>query len=139
MSSLSEFSRQLDAFQRRVEKAALEKLKEAILAVVDEVVTRTPIDTSRARTNWQTIIGRPATAEIPFSMGSKGSTASQAYQIAMASAITATKSVKLGNRVYVSNAVHYIHVLNTGTSPQAGPNFVEHARDAAVVRIGGSP
>lgn len=139
MSSLAEFNRQLNAFQKRVEMAALEKLKQAILAVVDEVVSRTPIDTSRARTNWQTTIGSPAAAEVPFTMGTKGSTASQAYQQAMASATAAAKSIKLGNRAYVTNCVPYIRDLNDGTSRQAGPNFVENGVDAAIVRIGGTP
>jgi hypothetical protein len=135
MSSLAAFNRQLSAFGRQVEQAAVDKLKAAIVAVVDEVVNRTPIDTSRARTNWQTIIGGPATAEVPFVMGAAGSTASQAYQRAMASAEAATKAVRLGNRVWVSNCVPYIHELNKGTSQQAPPNFVDHAADAAKVRI----
>jgi len=136
MSSLAVFNRQLDAFNKKVEQVALDKIKAAIIAVVDEVVLRTPIDTSRARTNWQTIIGGPATAEVPFVMGSHGSTASQAYQRAMASATNAAKSVRLGNRVWVANCTPYIRKLNAGSSAQAPANFVEHAVDAAKVRIG---
>ena len=136
MSTLATFNRQLDAFGKKVEQSALDRFRAMITALADELVNRTPIDTSRARTNWQSTVGVPASAEVPFVEGSYGSTAAQARKIAMASAAAAAQSVRLGNKAYLTNCVPYIRTLNGGSSSQAPRNFVDHAVDAAKLRAG---
>lgn len=136
MSGLAEFARQLRAFKKTVVTEAEKKLRDVAMTLEEELVLRTPIDTSRARTNWQLTVGSPPSSEVPFTMGSRGSTASEAYSAAIAAATRNVAQAKLGKPVYVANCVHYITDLNSGTSRQAPQNFVEHAIDVAVLKAG---
>lgn len=133
--NLAAFNKQLADFQKKVEEAALEKFKDAITTVADEVATRTPIDTSRAKSNWQASVGSPATSEVPFAAGSRGSTESQALATVRASAEQAAAQAKLGDKAFVTNRVPYIRQLNAGSSAQAAPNFVEHSVDVAKQKL----
>lgn len=134
MSGLAEFSRQLRAFNKTVKDDAEKLIRTVALTLEEELVLRTPIDTSRARTNWQLTVGSKPSSEVPFTEGSRGSTASEAYTAAMNAAVKAAAEIKLGKPTYVSNCVHYIVDLNDGTSRQAPRNFVSHAVDVAKIK-----
>jgi hypothetical protein len=129
MSNLSQFAKQIRSFNRVVEKEAESLTQRVLLTVQDAVVTSTPIDTSRARTNWVPSIGEPATSEVPFVPGVAGSTAAEAHRIAMDAAKQIAGQIKLGNKVWLSNNVPYIRQLNAGSSQQAPAMFVEKAAE----------
>src|SRR4051794_13684420 len=112
MSSFSQFARQVRAFNKVVEKEAEGLTRRVMLTIQDAVVSSTPVDTSRAMTNWVPSIGAPVTTEVPFVAGSKGSTASEAHQLAMDAAKQIAGQIKLGNKVWLSNNVPYIRQLN---------------------------
>jgi|SRR3954463_5365564 hypothetical protein len=99
MTSFSQFARQLRAFNKVVEKEAESLTRRVLLTVQDAVVSATPVDTSRAMTNWVPTIGEPATSEVPFVPGVAGSTASEAHRIAMDAAKQIASQIKLGNKV----------------------------------------
>lgn len=127
MGSLAEFSRRINAFKKTIEEETEALIGRVLLAIQDSVVIATPIDTSRARSNWIPTIGTPAVAEVSFVMGAQGSTASEAYQRAMAAAQDVASKVKTGNKVWITNNVPYIRELNRGTSTQQAALFVERA------------
>jgi hypothetical protein len=105
-------------------------------AVADEVMQvleapppeGTPVDTSKALSNFQVGLGSPVDDVIgPIVPGEKGSTqaASSAAALAIAAEILAVK--KPGETIYISNALPYIRRLNDeGYSPQSD-HFVERA------------
>lgn len=127
MGNLAQFSRSLQAFNKKVETETEALIRRVLLAIQDSVVLNTPIDTSRARTNWVPTLDTPATAEVPFAMGAYGSTANEAYQRAMGAAKEVAGQVKIGRKVWITNCVPYIHLLNDGSSTQQSRLFVERA------------
>lgn len=98
------------------------------MKVVTEVVNRTPVDTGKARSNWQVTIGQPATGELPpYAPGShlgRNETANAAAAVASARSALATHGQ--GRTIYITNNVNYIEKLNHGWSQQAPANFVVH-------------
>lgn len=105
-----------------------DKLFRATALIVDSaVVIGTPVDTGRARSNWQVGAPGPVTSERgPYSPGAEGSTGGANAQAAIAQAkavIGATKE----KTIYISNNVKYMEFLNQGSSAQAPAGFVEAA------------
>lgn len=96
--------------------------------IVNELATKTPVDTSKAISNWQVTLNAPATAEINAHFeGSKGSTygASSAETIALCRMIL--KGKQPGQTIFITNNASYITELNMGTSMQAPAGFVQAA------------
>ena len=97
------------------------------LAVDQAVVLATPVDTGRARANWQAQIGSPARDVLDGE--DKGGNATLARN---ANIIRARRG---GGTIYISNNVAYIGVLNEGSSSQAPAGFVEMAVNAGINAI----
>ncbi len=102
------------------------------LGVVANLRKDTPRDTSWARSNWIGSVGLPAPAlSEPEGRPSAGDVASA--QAASAAGAAAIAGFKLDQgSVFATNNVPYIQALNSGTSKQAGPKFVERAVERAV-------
>lgn len=102
------------------------------------VVTETPVDTGRARSNWIAQIGSGASTPIEaYSPGEKQSTASQNTQAALDQAEGVIRGY-VGGRglsIHITNNVPYIQRLNDGYSAQAPANFVETAVMLAVSEV----
>lgn len=88
----------------------------------------TPVDTSKAVSNWQVSFEASSTVEREaYFPGSKKSTMSQSVNAARNAAILVLKKRKRHQTIYVSNAASYILDLNDGSSAQAPSNFIEQA------------
>ena len=84
-----------------------------ILECAKRVIFRTPVDTGRARGNWQISIGSPTTSE--FDEDEDG-------RVTIMGVRSDTKDVDAGQVVYLLNGVPYIIYLERGSSDQApGP------------------
>lgn len=128
MGTLANFASRLEKRIQPLAEVGNARAKAAALAILQDLLIVTPVDTSRAVSNWQIGVGnRPASEISPYFIGKKGSTAkqsaSEAYAIGRAK--IATKSV--GEILYISNLTDYIVKLNRGTSAQAPAGFVERA------------
>lgn len=101
-------------------------VKAAAFKVDQSVVTSTPVDTGRARSNWIASIGSPAGGTRgPFSPGSKlGKGESNNAQAAITAAKSVIESRRFRQAIFISNNVDYIAKLNNGSSKQAPKNFV---------------
>ena len=66
-----------------------------------------------------------------------GSTAGVSSYIAYMLGVVTNKRAKIGEIIYISNNVDYIHLLNMGYSAQAQPKFIEQAIDDAVNKAKG--
>lgn len=128
MGNLLDLAKSLEDKAAEIEKAASKAAIDAALAIVGNLAYATPVDTSKALSNWQVTLDNPATTYIgPHSPGFNGSTyrASAAETIARAKAVLTAK--KPGQPIYITNNAPYIVRLNDGYSGQAPAGFVERA------------
>ncbi len=149
-STLIEFGTEVTGeLKRRVSMGVANTMKMAVSRVMRRVVRDTPVDTGRARSNWQVGVGDLDLLDldpyVPYPKGSgmnKSETANAEATIAAGDSRLAgyTKGdILLGNAVTnPRDGEGYIGELNAGTaSPQAGPNFVELAILAGLEEIRG--
>jgi hypothetical protein len=104
------------------------------LEVHRQVIVSTPVDTGKARSNWQASVGAEIDTEInPYAPGNRlgiGETANAAAAIAQGQSVIPTALP--GQEIAISNNVYYIGLLNDGTSAQAPENFVQIAVEAGL-------
>jgi len=117
-----------DDMPKRIETAA-NKVAVSVSAFVEAELTMvTPVDTTKALSNWIVSIGVPAYndigARVPGYFGYTA-TASRAATLAAAQAALAMK--RPGQLVYIGNNAPYIRDLNNGSSKQEPAGFVERA------------
>ena len=140
MASLDQFSRRIVVTATGVERNANALARKVALAVDQTVILATPVDTGRARSNWQVGLGGPQRDVLdPYSPGSKlglGETANA--QAAIQQGAAAVGNRQPGQDIWISNNVDYIGLLNNGSSKQAPAAFVQQAVDAGVALVKGA-
>lgn len=103
-----------------IEPAVDDTLRKVALVANQTVIMATPVDTGRARANWQVSIDTEIDSEVD-------DTSAQG-------AIQRNQAVIRGYRngaIILQNNVPYIEHLNNGSSAQAPAGFVEKALQAA--------
>jgi len=89
--------------------------KQLVIELLRRVILKTPVDTGRARGNWQIGVG-----SIPKSKEDKQAQGDQAEAgEIVASALIKLKALGFGQIVWVSNNLDYILFLEDGGSTQA--------------------
>ena len=98
---------------QRIHQRIDTKVRSATIGVFSSVIRMTPVDTGRAKGNWQCTIGSPATGE------------------AMTNEMTmiATVPQHAGAKVYLTNNLPYIQKLEYGHSQQAPSGMVRISID----------
>lgn len=115
--------------------------RKVALAADAAVVLGTPVDTGRARSNWQAELDKPAEGEVnPFSPGEAGSTGGQNARSAIgaAAAVVSKYNGDRNREIHLTNNLPYIGRLNDGWSAQAPAGFVEEAVHAGAAQIKGA-
>lgn len=131
MADMPGFAAALGRFGATVKTTHAAKVKAVATAVHRAVVEATPIDTSRAMTNWVPSLNAPAPGETAFAEGSAGSTRDIAAQIADQNLDQTLAGYRFGDAVHLTNNTPYILDLHEGSSPQAAPGvMVEMALQA---------
>ena len=98
------------------------------LYLVKELTLVTPVDTSKALSNWQlSKTGKPSKELQAYVSGSRGSSFGASSAATQLEATQNIKGRKLGQTVFISNLADYIVKLNSGSSRQAPAGFVESA------------
>jgi hypothetical protein len=88
--------------------------------VVRNAITDTPVDTGKARANWQGSLGSPRTSE--------RATLGRSPAPAIGLARSVIRFMKNGDTFYLTNNADYIEDLNRGKSrQQPTPGYVERA------------
>jgi hypothetical protein len=120
-----------------------EMAKQAVTAIIQDLVLTTPVDTGTALSNWQVTLDGPAVDVIPANVPSpKGrnvqgqwshSTDPSITRQANASEVLSKTEAVLaakqpGQDVFITNNLDYISILNEGSSNQAPAGFVDRAR-----------
>lgn len=108
----SSFSVDISKFAEKVEKRADTFVQGLILRIDSGVVNMTPVDTGRARGNWNVGINNVDLTEHDPETNAQ-SVIERAKEI--------IKRIKAGDVIYTSNNVEYIEELENGSSDQA-PN-----------------
>lgn len=141
MGQLAAFGGRLRVRGRRVQVGAARILREATLAGLVQLVRETPIDTGRAKSNWQVGVGSPTggapTSVLPeaYVPGKRGNTRAQNEAAAISAAYAAAAGSKDGQSLYIANNLPYIDDLNAGSSRQAPAGFVQRAIGAIRANI----
>ena len=130
MADLRQFAKRIRDIGKRIESNAGATVRKVALAVDAAVVIATPVDTGRARANWQVNIGSPAT-------GTREPT-DKSGQAAIEQGKMEIAAYKGGSAIHITNNLPYIGRLNDGWSAQAPSGFVEKAVLVGVESIKGS-
>jgi len=137
MAGLGAFARRIRVRGRQVEEGVNKLVRKCALIADRELVLETPVDTGRARSNWQVSLGSPLSSErepyVPGEALGKGEGQNAAGALAQAQErIGARRS---GQDIYIQNNVDYIGALNDGSSAQAPAGFVQAAIQRAVSAV----
>lgn len=111
----------------RVSERVDTQIRKATIDVFGSVIKMTPVDTGRARGNWQCSVGSPETSQL-IRLDASGSSA--------LAEVVSTVPRKSGSVVWLTNNLDYIQRLEYGYSKQApaGMVRVSLARFGAALR-----
>jgi hypothetical protein len=135
-SNLFEFSKKMEKKAARFAIKADKHFRTMVRSISEEVITSTPVDTGRARSNWSLSSSTPTASErAPYSPGRKlglYETANAQGAIRQVIATLAARARWIGNlhsvSVWLRNPVEYMYKLNErGTSQQAPKGFIQRA------------
>jgi len=104
----------------RVNRRIDTQIRKSTIELFGSVIKMTPVDTGRAKGNWQCTVGTAASSEIDRDDGSKRDSlrSSKAYE-------EVVRTVPpTGNVVWLANNVPYIRSLEYGSSQQAPSGMV---------------
>ena len=127
MPSLLEFAKIMRDRAKRFSINTDQAIKKIALDVDKSVVLATPVDTGRARANWQASINSPIDTVSSDSDSSGGKTISQAQ--------AAIATYRSGDTIHITNNLPYIKRLNEGWSKQAPAGFVDKAVQTAGAQL----
>lgn len=126
MPDISELPSRLRILQKNLKSERVRIVKEVALKMLDTLVNSTPVDTSKALSNWQASIDTPIdTPRNAIAEGSRGSTRSQSAAIAYALGEIQIEKFKLNQVIHITNNLEYIEGLNNGTISKQPGLFVE--------------
>jgi len=125
--NLNQFKVQLKDFEKLTEAEGIKLLKKVALQVLTGVVEKTPVDTGRARGNWQVAVGAAGggTVELLDPSGEAEAHLDASSSAAIAAGLGKLSSVKLGSTIVIYNNVEYIVALENGHSGQAPQGMVK--------------
>lgn len=125
---LNHLANRLDRLARQVPLRANEVAKAVARAVIKDLLPATPVDITRALSNWIPSHDAPANYSIlPYVPGHLGSTRGASISAALAEAMSAISDKRPGRPIFFTNNVDYIGLLNAGSSKQAPAGFVERS------------
>ena len=133
MADLKRFARNIRVRSDKLVKNIDQLVRKVALAVDTAVVIGTPVDTGRARANWQVGLGSAPDGTLP---------APSSPEEGLANALSAGQvtigAYKGGTIIHITNNLPYIEALNNGHSSQAPAGYVEKAVAAGVDTIRGA-
>jgi len=110
----------MNSIVNRVNKRIDTVIRKSTIELFGSVIKMTPVDTGRAKGNWQCSIGSPITSETDRLDSAKLDSTNGS--VAYADVVKTVKGT--GNVVWLSNNVPYIQRLEYGSSKQAPSGMV---------------
>ena len=123
-NSMTKFNKALEEFTEHIAPEMLVTFqKRIVLELLRRVVLKTPVDTGRARGNWQVEVGTPPSGVLERDAKGEDAEASD-VSTADAGRVIADALAKLGRLgfgevVWVANNLEYVIFLEEGSSDQA--------------------
>lgn len=135
MANLHDLARRMRLQAQAVGTNSQEAVRKVAKAAGTAVVYGTPIDTSRARMNWQTSVGTPAVGVLsPYPSQPGSPSEGTRAALSLLNSATGAYSGQQGG-IWIVNNLDYIVNLNNGSSAQAPADFVAQAVLAGVRSI----
>lgn len=122
--NLAKFNSGLAAFQAEVILQATRIQRVIAFELLRRIIIKTPVDTGRARNNWQVTINEPAEGESNDPQASS-------------TGVSTINSVGLGQTIFITNNVPYIIFLEEGSSGQAPAGMLEISISEVAAIFGG--
>lgn len=98
------------------------------LAMLEEMVEVTPVDTTEALSNWQVNLNNPAADALPpHAPGHRGSTRGASADKTLAEGRAELQYKKPGQPIFMSNLAGHIAELDDGSSTQFPGGFIPRA------------
>ncbi len=120
-TNLQNFNKELTKAADKIHGDIKKFHRQVCLEVLKRIVLRTPVDTGRARGNWQVEFGVPATGVLEVSGSEEAMT-----DLSIAKGITKLSDIPQFSLVHITNNVSYIYYLEyVRTSPQHASGMVE--------------
>lgn len=116
-SNLEQFNREVNEFAKSIGVKVSSLQKKIVLEALRRIVMKTPVDTGRARGNWQVTISSPSEKVMPNTFDKGGTETIQ-------KALTVIEAIPPYSVVWISNNVNYITFLEEGSSQQAPSGMV---------------
>lgn len=116
------YADRFDVIAKGIEDNVDGLVKNVVKAIGTTVILATPIDTGKARRNWQTDINQTPATVLP-----EPDAPYEGQQESLFVLNQEASNYKAGDEVHITNNVPYIKELNDGRSQQAPANFVETA------------
>ena len=110
------FGAQISQFTQSAEKKLTNAYRKTGLEIFSRVIQRTPVDTGRARGNWQAAVGEIPGGQLDELDPSGAEATNRAAGVAL--------NAELGDTLYLSNNLPYIRELEYGSSQQAPQGMV---------------
>ena len=119
MASPAVFAKRIDKMSLNILANTEKGVRKVVLAIDNALVSTTPVDTGRARSNWLPNFNGPAegTTERTNAAAAKAEVAAK----------VASYDVNLHASVHLTNNLPYIGKLNEGSSEQQPAGFVRRA------------
>jgi len=130
-------TRQIKGILRTLNGVSEKVVKKITLDMTANLQQATPVDTGWARANWVPAIGLPYTANLQNVQASASAASAARARQQGGIAAVGGYSLRMG-KVFISNNVPYIMILNDGSSNQAPAGFVQRAVRKAVTTDLGS-
>lgn len=129
MATFKQVAKNIRSVAKNVRGNADITVRKVALAIDQALVLSTPVDTGRARANWEVNVAAPAEGVVtvfPQAKGDAIGSVGTSGMFAMQAAIANTKGYS-GGGIFITNNLPYIIPLNNGHSKQAEPGWVENA------------
>jgi hypothetical protein len=111
---MTSFTLDVKKFAEKTEKDADAAISKICLDLLSDIVLNTPVDSGRARANWQCSIGSPAIGEVQFDADTGSGITAPRESAASARAIAAGSAAVASaprNIFWISNNLPYIYRL----------------------------
>ena len=138
MTTLLQFSRNINKIGSRIENNSLELVKRTSKRALRSLVKGTPVKSGKARSNWRVSLGNPTSTVIdPFSPAKDSDISETANANAtIAAGISKINQLRVGkargtgqagSAVFIANSVPYLDELRKGSSDQQPNDWVKAA------------
>ena len=137
MADLGSLAKRLRAASQAVLTNSDLLVKQVAEAILESVVSDTPVDTGQAKSYWIVSIGFAADGVRPaYVPGTKGSTALDNIIATVEMGSSKFAAYSSGQTIHITNNLDYISALNDGSlSKQAPPDYVQKAILEALVKV----